>query len=186
MRWIALTAAAAAVLAVGAAPAFTAESGSVAVTVTAEPPPAPCLTVAPGTLDFGTLPFTKPAALSGRNFGVDLTNCGTADENLTVVGTDAAGASGSWALSSGGLPCDLGVDKYTLLLSKYEPGDADYRIYTPITKIAATVANPAGTPFVFPAGTPTTARLGLLMPCQGSNGAGEAKTLSVTFTAIVA
>ena len=62
-RWLGLIAAVAvAALAASAAPAFTADTGTVAVTVTAQAAATPCITVAPTTLDFGTLPFSKKRA----------------------------------------------------------------------------------------------------------------------------
>ena len=69
-RWLGLIAAVtAAALAASAAPAFTADTGTVAVTVTAQAAATPCITVAPTTLDFGTLPFSTAGTRSTRFIG---------------------------------------------------------------------------------------------------------------------
>jgi hypothetical protein len=47
------------------------------------------------------------------------------------------------------------------------------------------LASLGGPPAVFPAGDKVF-RMVFTMPCQGSNGAGAAKTLTATFTAVVA
>lgn len=177
-----------AALAVGAVPALTADNGTVTVTVTAEAAAAPCLALGTTTMDFGTLAFSTPAADNGRNQAVGLTNCGTANENITASGTNATSAAGAWALVQrppNQVICSIGPNKYSLVVSWYEPGDTDYRIYTELTTTAAMLANSSG-PYVFQPTQPVPARLGMIMPCQGSNGPGETKNFSVTFTAVSA
>src|SRR5919201_152749 len=83
-----------------AVPAFSASSGTVAVSVTAQAPAAPCLTVAPGNVDFGTLPFSTPTDSgyipSSAQRDITFTNCGTAGQNLFGQASNATGPSGSW------------------------------------------------------------------------------------------
>lgn len=174
-------------LAAGAVPAFTADSGTVAVSVTAEAAPASCLTVSPEALDYGTLPFSRAvgAGWNGGSQQLLLTNCGTANEHLVVAGTDATGPSGAWALSAT-LSCEQ-LNAYSLQARKQagEPS-FQFQIMHLVTKTPSTLADAAGVPYVFAADAPTDVNLALTMPCQGSNGAGEQKSLSVTFTAVVA
>jgi hypothetical protein len=174
-------------MAATAAPAFTADSGTVAVSVTAQAPPAPCLTVTPGSVDFGTLPFsTDNNASSGLSQGhssdISFKNCGTADQNLLGSTTPAAGPGGSWTPTAydgtSPHPCPV-VDQFYLAL--FLPNPSLYLTGTPALVLAS-----GGAPAVYPAGSTTLSRLDILMPCQGSNGAGETKTLTATFTAVVA
>src|SRR3954453_3143479 len=96
--------AAVACLAVAAAPAFTDGSQTLNLSVTAQPPPTPCVSFAtpPGTqVDFGTLPFSKTSAPSSRFGAVQprFTNCSTDSENLLIAGTDAQSATHTWTLN---------------------------------------------------------------------------------------
>src|SRR4051812_26297725 len=86
-------------LAATAVPAFTADSGNVTVSITVQAPVAPCLTVTPGSVNFGTLPFSTNAGagLSSGEANVTVGNCGTAGQNLLGSTTDATGPSGSWS-----------------------------------------------------------------------------------------
>ena len=175
-----------AAFAASAAPALTADNGTVAVTITAAAPPAPCLTVTPGTVDFGTLPFSSDNG-SGRkesNSDITVTNCGTAGQNLLGSTTNAAGPGGSWTATSyypslTVEPCPAPDRFYLSIFGFTVP--ALYMTATP----APVLASSGGPPAVFPAGDKVF-RMGLLMPCVGSNGAGETKTLTATFTAVVA
>jgi hypothetical protein len=176
-----------------AAPAFTADSGNLVVSITAEPPPAPCLTVSPATIDFGTRAFSTPA-LRGDAYSatrVRVANCGTASENVAAVGTDASGPSGDWTLGHwatdappAGNPCVNRPNLY-FLGTNGSSGDVVLQRDT-ITKTSGLLTQPGGDPGVWNPGAAADIQMYLIMPCQGSNGAGEAKTLSATFTAIVA
>lgn len=173
-------------MAATAVPAYTADTGTVAVSVTAQAPPAPCLTVTPGSVDFGTLPFSADnnanSGLSqGHSGDISFSNCGTANQNLLGSATPATGASGSWTpLADDGTnvhPCPA-PDQFYLAL--FLPHPSLYLSGTPAVVLAY-----GGAPAVYPAGSTTLSRLDIIMPCQGSNGAGEAKTLTATFTAVV-
>ena len=165
-------------------PAFTADSGTVAVSVTAQAPPAPCLTVTPGTVDFGTLPFSTIALMSVGPSNITVSNCGTAGQNLLAATTDATGPSGSWTpIAFSGVPPEpcqtLNLNGFYLELLKVGGDPPLYMTGTP-----APVRAQNGTPDVFPAGDQVF-RLSIFMPCVGSNGAGERKSLTATFTAVV-
>jgi len=169
-----------------AVPAFSADSGSVTLSITAQAPPAPCLTVTPGSVDFGTLPFSTvvnagPGPSNG-NADIAFNNCGTASQNLLGSATDASSPSGSWSLVDPGnfvsSPCP---STNTFWLNVF--GFVFAARF--LTSTAAPVLGSDGTPWRFPAGATQPSRLTITMPCQGSNGAGATKTLTATFTAVV-
>jgi hypothetical protein len=177
------------VLAASAAPAFTEDNiGTVSIAVATPAPSGPCLTVAPGKVDFGTLPFTIPGTggLSrGTSGTLTVTQCGTVGQNLNVSATDASGASGSWTIQrSGGVnPCPT-VDVFHL---EFDPAQSGARwLGTFIDGTPRALFDTAFQPVVFAPGTAELATMTIFMPCQGSNGAGEPKTLSATLTAVVA
>jgi hypothetical protein len=182
---IATCALAAIALAASAAPALTASDGTVTLTVTAQAPPAPCLTVTPETLDFGTKPFSTPGGDNSGAVFLTLTNCGTATQHVVAAGTDASGPTGAWALTDvvSGSICSLGTDKYSVFALGPTSGRDYVRAQLGVTPTMLAVS---GDPYpLVPSGVaPVT--LVLTMPCQGSNGAGATKSLSATFTAIVA
>ena len=185
-RLIALAGFLAAALTLMAAPAFTADSGSVVVSITAQAPPAPCLTVSPGLVNFGTLPFStnNGAGLSSGESNIIVANCGTAGQNLLAATTDATGPSGSWTpvdyeVTQTVDPC-TGPNRFYLGVFGFTTPNL-YMIGTP-RHVRASLGGP---PAVFPVGDKDF-RMTIHMPCQGSNGAGETKTLSATFTAVVA
>jgi hypothetical protein len=184
---ITIAAVATACLAAGAVPALTADNGSVTVTITAQPAAAPCITVAPTSLDFGTLAFSAPSSISRKFIGgagtsPTVTNCGTAGQWMTITGSDASGSTGSWTPS--GAPADTNPcpDLDTFNLTAYREADTtqDHRL-TSSTVLVRAVGGVG--PYVQAAGGSDNFGFTLDMPCQGSNGAGEQKTLTVTFTA---
>jgi hypothetical protein len=178
----AATAASLAVLVGGAVPALSSESGAVAVSVSAEAPAAPCLTVTPASVDFGTRPFSGASPSLGR---ADLTfrNCGTAIENVLGSATDASSPAGTWTLVQrfGGTvsPCPT-LDTFNLNITVTGAGGLPFG-YTPAPLRDANAQIGAFSP-----GVSYPGQLDLTMPCQGSNGPGETKTLTATFTAVVA
>lgn len=181
---------AAAGLAAGAVPAFTADSGSVTVTITAETQATPCITVAPTSLDFGTMAFSTAGSLSTRFVGgagtsPTVTNCGTAGQSLTLTGSNATGTSGSWTISGdvrGTNQCPT-LDRFNL--TGHRELDANQGIH--LTTFPRQVLAPGGTdPYVQNPDVADNFGFTLDMPCDGSNGGGEQKTLTVTFTAAIA
>ena len=128
----------------GAVPAFTADTGSVTVTVTAQAAATPCITVGPSTLDFGTLPFSTAGSLSTRFIGASgtsptVTNCGTAGQNLTMTGSNASSSSGSWTISGaarGTNPCPA-PNGFNLTGHREADANQDIRLSTSPTLVRA-------------------------------------------------
>jgi len=189
-RWLATVAAlAAAALAVSAVPAFTANTGAVTVTVTAQPAATPCITVAPTTLDFGALAFSTAGALSRRFIGgagtsPTVANCGTADQFMTLATTNATGLSGSWTptgAADGTNPCPA-VNSFNI--TGHREADANQGIRLTSTPVLVPAVGGVGA-YVQAPGISDNFGFTLDMPCQGSNGAGEQKSLTLTFTAAV-
>ena len=142
--------------------------------------------MSPGSVNFGTLPFStnSGAGLSSGESDLTITNCGTAGQNLLGATTDATGPSGSWT------PLDF--DVVGVIDPCLGPNQFYLSIFGFTTRSLFMTGTPApvrtsfgGPPAVFPTGDKVF-RLFIHMPCQGSNGAGETKTLSATFTAVVA
>jgi hypothetical protein len=189
-RWLATVAAlAAAALAMTAVPAFTADTGTVAVTVTAQAAATPCITVAPTTLNFGTLAFSTAGTLSQRFIGgagnsPTVANCGSADQFMTLATTNATGTSGSWTPTGspyGTNPCPA-VNSFNI--TGHREVDANQGIR--LTSTPRLVLGVGGTTAYLQApGGSDNFGFTLDMPCQGSNGAGEQKSLTLTFTAAV-
>ena len=176
-------------LAAGAVPAFTADSGSVTVTITAQPAATPCITVAPTTLDFGTLAFSTAGTLSRRFIGgtgvsPTATNCGTADQTMTITGSNANSTSGSWTITGaadGTNPCPT-LNQFNL--TGHREADANQEIRLTTSPVLVRAVGGIG-PYVQGPGLSDNFGFTLNMPCQGSNGAGEQKTLTVTLTAAI-
>ena len=165
-------------------PAFTDQNGTVAVTITAQAAAAPCLTVTPGAVNFGTLPFsTSNNSMSEGSTEISVGFCGTATgQNLLGSTTPATGAGGSWTpLAYDGTlhPCPA-LDQFYLYIFGFTVQSL-YMSETP----APVLQSLNGPRAVFPLGDKVF-RFGILMPCHGSNGAGNTKTLTATFTAVVA
>ena len=168
-----------AALAVGAIPAFTANSGSVVATVNVPPPPAPCVTVDQATVDFGTLSFSDPAAAGTptqyASPAVRVASCATTLEHIDVRASAATTTSGGvWqALSSittaPANTCQRGVNVY---IPYYSESFGDVRIPNRIPSL-----NP---------GVGATLTFGIKMPCRGSVGAGESASMTFSMLAVLA
>jgi hypothetical protein len=184
--WILTAVLAAAALPASEAPAFSDGSGSVVARVSVPAPPAPCLQLSAAALDYGVKPFSTPSAISSPGLSLILTNCGTAGENVLASATDATGPSGSWTLFAWptfvGNPCAIsGTNNYSLLWGISESNSQSFSVSgTPRME-----TDTSGAPWVIAAGHAAPSNLGLFMPCQGSNGAGETKTFTATFTAVM-
>jgi len=174
-------------LAVGAVPAFTADSGTIAGTVTAAAPPAPCIQLSTTSLDFGTAPFGPPQVLRvGISGAITFTNCSTAVSSFGIAGTDAAGPAGPWTLTDGWRICDGRLNRYGLLWFDVPEGfNGDTLSTTP--KTLTHYRAPANTlEQTFNPGEADAFRFSIYMPCAGSNGAGETYSFSIGLTATVA
>jgi hypothetical protein len=167
-----------------AAPAFSADSGTVAVSITAQAPAGACLTVTPGSVNFGTLPYStnNGAGLKEGDTDITVNFCGTATgQNLLGSTTPASSPGGSWTpLAYDGTihPCPA-LNQYYLSIFGFTSLALEMA-ETP----APVLHSLGGSPEVFPPGDKGF-RLSLIMPCQGSNGPGETKSLTATFTAVV-
>jgi hypothetical protein len=178
---------AAVAMAATAVPALSADSGTVAVSVTAQAPAAPCLTVSPGTVDFGTLPFSgSNTDITRGEADITFNFCGTANSQILLGSTTpATGPSGSWTPQNDGggvqpsvQPCPGPNQFYLAIFDSGTTGPALYMTGTP-----APVLGAGGNPLQLTGSIVT--KLAIRMPCKGSNGAGETKSLTATFTAVV-
>ena len=170
-------------LAAGATPALTDDgTGTVVATVTAQVPPAPCLQLNVTSVDFGTQPFSDPAAgttpIVKATPAVHLTSCSTASEDVYFTASDATTLAGDvWQNSaSESSTCTIGLNAYK---AYWFGGGGGGRAYEP---------NPDGplpTLMPSPAGLGTDVTFGLVMPCIGSVGAGEAFSITYSLTAVV-
>jgi hypothetical protein len=175
-------------VAAGAVPAFTADNGSIAGTVTATAPPAPCIQLSTTSLDFGTTRFAVAPQTSsvGISGAITFTNCSTAVSSFGVAGTDATGPAGPWTLTDGWRVCDGRLNRYGLLWWDSPEGfNGDNLSTTP-----KTLTHHRGTDTTvvqtFDAGESDAFRFSIYMPCVGSNGAGQTYSFGIGLTATVA
>ena len=180
------------------APAFTADNAALSVTVTAQPSAVPCVMFAtsPGThVDFGTLPFSNAVSpLVGIGTGSvspRFSNCGTARENLFIAGTDAQNtctgicAIRTWTLGDETVGCPA-LNGYRLWYFVDGAARLDGPSIIRTTNVPLRKILEANLPYDYAAGEAHDLGLQIKMPCQGSDGAGEAFRLGVTVTAAVA
>ena len=181
-------------LAAAAAPAFTSDNQTLTLNVTAQAPPTPCVTFAttPGTqVDFGTRAYSRPGNLSLSTGSVRpvFSNCGTADENLLIAGTDAHNVCPTlcllhtWSLQQ---TTDTCAGNQTNVYALYWSVDnhGSNVIGTTNTRIYHPDLGPSAVTWV--AGEQHALGLELEMPCQGSDGAGESFAMNVSLTAAIA
>ena len=156
--------AAAAVLAVSATPAFTADQGTVNMTIAVA---SPCITVSPQNIAFPGSTFSPSVESPSKSEAgnrVDVTNCSESSESLFISATDASGSLGaSWTL---GTPGTIDINRYGLLVG---------------TQPATKSNQPIGSPLT--AGNIRRDPLMLYMPLAGSSGSGQTMSMSLTYTA---
>lgn len=169
--------------AAGAVPAFTADSGSVVGTVRVPTPPAPCITLSGTAVDFGTLPFSDPAAVSTPNVdgspSLALASCATAPEIVSLAATDATTASGAtWAVADAVRQntCQAGLNVYM----------PNYRTSGPFLGAGQLYRDVRRSLPVFAPGGGTTLTYQIQMPCRGSAGAGGSATMTFSLLALIA
>ena len=174
LRRIALTAVVAALWAIPGATTFASQAG-VNATVTVA---APCITVTPASVDFGTLGFSPDNAAPAAGYqSISYTNCGGASEQILGRGTDALGAGGSptWTLDpkDGEICPGRGLNNYRLgVQSTLQP-----------TLIVAFTTTDQAIETVAASATGAINRLYINMPCAGSSGAGNTMSFQAYFTA---
>lgn len=165
------------VAAATAVPAFTAASGTVTMSITAQPAAEPCIELLdpPGTqINFGTVGFSVPNQLSQKLGDVDprLRNCSSADEAVLIKGDDATAPSAIWQLVVGSAVGVCSAPNLYALLAQVFGGSAVW-----VGKVPG--------PFIASAASGATRdfQLNLVMPCAGSAGAGQTFATSVVLTA---
>ena len=162
---------AACAIAASASPAFGDDVGTVSAQVTAA---APCIQVTPAQLDFGSLSFSQSSAsaVAGTR-SVTLTSCGGGSQNVFARGTNATSSTGTtWVLEPNVSDLCSTMDRYMQRVS----GDAgSVPLSTQNAPVASLAASQAVARDAF-----------VVMPCVGSNGAGQTMTFSYVFTAILA
>ena len=157
--------------------AFSQESGSVDAVVTID---GVCLTLSTNSIDYGTQSFST--SLGGNNIanrvGPTLTNCGSTNLDIAAEGTGASdGNLLSWALSD----TDSGVSAVCPTLNTYGHFISDLGL----NEVDLDVLPQAFLAGVAPAtGVPTDASL--VLPCSGSDGAGQQFAFSIVYSASAA
>lgn len=159
---------AAAWLAVTVLPTLGNDTGTVNATVAT---PSPCMTLDQSAVDFGTHPFgTDSSIVSWQQVAVQ--DCSSLDQSLMISGTDASSTTSgaSWALSAQANPCLVGPNVYRMAAS--HPADSvaaslNHQVYDALGHV--------------PADGSGIIDLGLVMPCEGSDGQGETMTFDINF-----
>jgi hypothetical protein len=165
-RWTVISglAVAAAVFAASAAPALTADRGTVNMTVQVA---SPCLTVSPESIAFPAASFSTSAESPSTTEAPDratVTNCSASSESLFFNATDAVGSVGAkWALGS---PQSIGINRYGLRVASQEASAGNQSLNGALA-----------------AGDVRRDPLVLVMPTAGSDGAGQTMSMSLTYTA---
>jgi type 1 fimbria pilin len=156
------------VLAVGAAPAFGDDEGTVSAQVTVA---APCIQITPTQVDFGSLGFSSSSANPvSASRPLSATNCG-ATADLLVHGSNAVSATGAtWALQPDGQVCPTP--------NNYVQRVGSGAVSIPLDTQDRNLRQLAG-------GETADVNALVLMPCVGSSGSGEAMTFSYVFTAVL-
>jgi hypothetical protein len=157
-----------------AVPVFSADSGSVAATVTAA---TPCITVTPASIGFGTAGFSSSAAATvvDASGTMSFTNCSSARQRVFGRGSDATGGGATWDLMTAASPtnpCTVGPNVFQ---------QATFR------DAAEVVLTDANTNLIdIDAGTSFTLGGRIRMPCAASSGAGNTMSFSFVYTATFA
>jgi hypothetical protein len=180
-RWLGTIAALAlAALAVAAGPAFTEDTGSIAVTVTAAPVASPCIEfLTPTQVRFGTLPFsraTQPSSGLG-DIAPTFRNCSTATQSFTIAAEDATSGQATWTFAGGSAQTCPTPDIYRILYT------TNNGLYLGISKPPEDLRNTVTTSTEFAAGEQHDLGFQLLMPCQGSTGSGQTFSMDINLVA---
>ena len=103
---------------------------------------------------------------------------------MTITGSNASSASGTWTITGaadGTNPCPT-VNQFNL--TGHREADANQEIRLTTSPVLVRAVGGVG-PYVQGPGLSDNFGFTLNMPCQGSNGAGEQKTMTVVFTAAI-
>lgn len=157
-----------------AVPVFSADSGTVAASVTAA---TPCITVTPASVTFGTAGFSNSstATVVDSSGTMSFTNCGSAKQRIYGRGTNATGSGATWTLMTAGSPanpCTVGPNSYQ---------QATFRGSTEV------ILTDTNTNLIdLDGGANFTVDGRIRMPCAGSSGAGTSMSFSFVYTATFA
>jgi hypothetical protein len=180
MRTIAFVVGLAAVaLACSSLPAFSADNGVVAATVTAA---APCITLSNTALAFGPQAFSTASQTKQPTTATSttVTNCSSNAEKFYAHGTDANGSGGAtWANVGGTFDFTCATtNTFNQIIFDSVWGSPNYKALGK-SDVDLTV------PFVGAkaAGSSETYAFGMTMPCTGSVGAGVEMSFQYVFTA---
>jgi hypothetical protein len=156
-----------------AGPALAADSVTVDAEVSAA---APCLISSTSSLDFGSNLFTAENADESYSIRqVNYTSCSGLPEHVFARATDATNGDGtvSWSLAPGRQRCpQFGLNSYVL-----EAISEDLRRTLTLSRSDQEFE------VVQPGAMGTLHDVWLIMPCVGSDGAGQTMSFQLTFTA---
>ena len=152
--------------------AFGADNGTVNATVSVQD--VPCVTVGTPSIDYGTKAFSDGTLVTGSGTISNVDSCSTAAQTLSAKGSDATGSAGAaWTLVSS-FGCGTGSTN-------------EYR-HTVRNSTGATVTLSLADQAIWnltsnqqDVSIPTT----LIMPCEGSSGAGQVMSMQVILTATI-
>ncbi len=164
-----------------AVPAFSGSSGAVSATVSVA---STCVTALPASVNFGVLPFTSNTPSYGQQT-VTVTNCSSGSESYLAKGTDAQGSTTTWSLAQ---PSDTHIAPSPCSLTpgtnQYQAGLGAATLYPNFTFLGTVNSAMNGTWGSATAGEIKNGMAEVIMPCQGSGGAGETMAFTLTITAV--
>ena len=166
MRRCIVTLVALAAIVASAVPAF-GDSGTVTAVVTVD---TTCLEVTPDGVDFGPVRFSSDESQEPTFRQVVARNCGGGRAQLHVRGTDAGGLLGTgtfWTLVASTSTCPE-LNQFALPVGGIEGTVLADTQNRNLLHLPAAEARPVA--------------VGLQMPCEGSDGAGEMMTFGYIFT----
>jgi hypothetical protein len=162
-----------AAIALSAAPAWSADSATVSMSVT---PATACIQLNSGSsLSFGTMTFSAPGQPGAQtiNPGPEVQNCSSATTKVFGRGTNASNGTGAnWSLGGVWQPSTSTVDCSAGNVDKFDVGVATTWLSTADQQV-----------FLLSAGQKAQPPVYLVMPCTGSSGAGTTMNWSVILTA---
>lgn len=166
-----------------AVPAFSGSSGAVSATVSVA---STCVTVTPATVSFGALPFSAPGGDSSwARQSITATNCSSGNESYFAKGSNAQGSTSTWSLNQQSdthlvpNPCSL-----TPGTNQYQAGLGATTMFPDFTFVGTTDVPMNGTWATATANEVKNGSAEVVMPCQGSSGAGETMAFTLTIIAV--
>ncbi|MGH8431692.1 MAG: hypothetical protein ACREUF_14950 [Solimonas sp.] len=154
-------------------PTFSADTGTVNVTVSAQAQA--CLVVGSTIINYGTKPFSAGTLITSPGNISAIDSCAPVAQNLQARGTDATGTAGAWTLvnGTGGCGAGLNVNQFRHEISSLSSGQV--KLTTSNQSVGTLAAGATG----------ASLDTHLTMPCAGSVGAGQAMSTQIVLTAFV-